>query len=316
MYLYLDLIWLLNFCIDYLLLWLTAVFRKMECKKWRLALASFIGSSYVLFLFIPSLQSYYTLLIKLLLSLVIVYVAFGFGSIQRYVKSFFTFYFVSFVIGGGLLAVHYVAGSNHQVLQGMVATQSSGYGDLVSWLFVVIGFPLMYWFSRSQWQSIERTKVKERVLVQVQVTINGQHVSCQGLVDTGNQLYEPFSKKPVMLMEAKILEAVVPREILEAARHEQGITDWDQLHLPDHWLARLSLIPYRGVGRQMDLMLTFKPDEVVITSSDGTWSTRQVLIGINQEPLATDGLFQAVVHPDLVLSNEKSSTQYREAIKC
>ncbi|GGK15733.1 sporulation sigma-E factor-processing peptidase [Caldalkalibacillus thermarum] len=316
MQLYLDLIWFLNFCIDYLLLWLTAVLRKLECKKWRLALASFLGSSYVLFLFVPPLQSYYTFWIKMLFSVVIVYVAFGFGSMQRFVKSFFTFYFVSFVSGGGLLAVHYILQSNHQLLKGMVATQSGGYGDLISWLFVAVGFPIMYWFSRSQWQSIERTKLKEQVLVQVQVKVGGQHVNCQGLVDTGNQLYEPFTKKPVMIMEAEVLKAVMPRKLLEAVQEGRAVYEWDKLEVPNLWLARLSLIPYRGVGQGMEMMLAFKPDEVTIITSLGCFQTKQVLIGINDQPLAADGLFQAIVHPDLIGSGQKTRTQFREAIKC
>lgn len=300
MYLYLDLIWLLNFFIDYLLLWMTAMYRKLPFKKWRLTVAAFIGSSYVLFLFIPPLQSMYTFFIKIVLSIVIVLVAFGFRTIQQFMKTFFAFYFVSFVIGGGLLAVHYLMRSQHELMQGMVVTQSSGYGDPVSWLFVLIGFPLMLWFSRTKWRQIELTKSKDNIIVELTIELNNESLKCTGLIDTGNQLYAPFSKTPVTMIEYDVLQKALPPSVKRAIVNDQLTMDISSIDIEDEWLSRINVVPYRGVGQQMELMTTIKPDCVIVIHDGKTYRCTKVLLGINKQPLAHDGTFQAIVHPDLV----------------
>lgn len=308
MFLYLDLIWLLNFGIDYLLLWMTALFRKTPFKKWRLAAAAAIGSGYVLFLFLPPLQPYYTSVVKLVLACVIVWTAFGYGTILRYAALLFTFYFVSFVTGGGLLAVHYFLRSQHELVQGMVATQGSGYGDIVSWWFVIIGFPLMFWFTHSRWNDLRQRKSKEHLLVGVNIHVGEAHVSCQGLVDTGNLLTDPLTKTPVMLVEASVLKKVLPKDVLEIFLDEQNIQRLDELNLPEEWLSNLRIIPYRGIRQQMELLVAFKPDCVEIwkqrtgQGNDGMkphWAVDRVLIGMNKQAFG-DGSFQAIVHPELL----------------
>lgn len=313
MYLYLDLIWLLNFCIDYLLLWLTALFIRQPCQKWRLALAAGLGSSYILILFIPTLFNYYTFLTKCILSVLIVLVAFGFPSVERFIKSYFMFCFVSFVTGGGLLAVHYLVQSQHQIMQGMVATQSAGYGDPVSWLFVVIGFPLLYWFSKRQWKGIEGVKIKADFLVDVDIFIDQKRITVTGLVDTGNQLYHPLSKKPVMIVEAKQLESLVPQSVLSIIHH---IDQWGGVKngTDINWLNRLSIMPYRGVGQKMGLLCTLHPDQVIIRTKTDTFCTNDVLVGLSPSSLSRDGLFAAIVHPDLLRESALEEMKFGEVV--
>ncbi|VWA41068.1 Sporulation sigma-E factor processing peptidase (SpoIIGA), partial [Bacillus altitudinis] len=82
---YLDVIWLLNFCFDLLLLLLTAFILKRQVKKRRYMLGALIGSSIVLLLFTPFAMIVSHPLGKLLFSVLIVLGTFGF---QRF-RSFF-----------------------------------------------------------------------------------------------------------------------------------------------------------------------------------------------------------------------------------
>jgi stage II sporulation protein GA (sporulation sigma-E factor processing peptidase) len=307
MYLYLDLILLLNFFIDYLLLWMTAIFRKVEVRKWRLAVASAIGSSYILFLFLPPLQFLYTFVVKIILSLVIVLVAFGYGHFQKYMKSFLMFYFVSFITGGGMLAVHFMLQSKHELIEGMIATQSSGLGDPLSWLFVVLGFPLMYWFSKSRWQQIEATKAKTDVLTQVTIYIKGEVIQCAGLIDTGNQLYEPITRTPVMMIEASCLENKIPDSIFKQLIKQHDLTNFELDHAVEDgdWLSRIRMVPYRGVQQGMELMIAIKPDYVELEQENRRYLSKKVLIGINIQPMSKDGIFQAIVHPAMLQNQRK-----------
>lgn len=237
----------------------------------------------------------------------IVGIAFGFGDLRRFMLSFLMFYFVSFVSGGGMLAAHFLLQSNHELIEGMVATQSTGYGDKVSWLFVLIGFPVMMWFSKSRWNQVETTKLKANVLAKVEITIMAQKFVCRGLIDTGNQLYEPITRVPVMMVESTSLRGFIPEAIIkqqESVKKNMNL-DLDEADLPEEWLQRIRLIPYRGVQQGMEFMIALKPDQVEIEYEQENFKTTRVLLGLNLHALSSDGMYQAIIHPALVQKSEK-----------
>ncbi|UUZ96082.1 sigma-E processing peptidase SpoIIGA [Paenibacillus sp. P25] len=80
MIVYIDIIFLVNVAIDGALLWATARTRKLDYRLWRMALSSAIGGLYVVLLFFPGLSFLYTFGVKLLLSLLMLLTAFGFGG--------------------------------------------------------------------------------------------------------------------------------------------------------------------------------------------------------------------------------------------
>lgn len=301
MYLYLDLIWALNFCIDYLLLWMTGYLRKQEYKRWRLVCAALVGSAYVLFLFFPPLHALYTLFIKLLLSLLIVLIAFGYGQLKRLILNFLMFYFVSFITGGGIFALHFILQSQHELLTGMLASQGSGYGDPLSWLFVVVGFSAMLWFTRIKWHTLQTTKAKEKMLISVDIFFQGRKISCTGLVDTGNQLYDPLTKNPVMFVDQDCFQSVLPSSLLDVLAAKDGdVGALNDEMLDQEWGQRLRVIPYRGVKEGFSIMFAIKPDKVILHSPTAKYQSPQVYVGINPYPLSSAGGYQAILHPDQV----------------
>ena len=148
MVIYLDVIWLLNFCFDLLLLLLTAFILKRQVKT-----AIYVRSSdwiehcslalYTIcnVCVTPSRQTAFSVLIVL--------ATFGF---QR-----FRFFFKTCL----LLLCHIFDGRRHDrgsfVLQtntviqdGLLISQNDGFGDPISWLFVLTGFPAIWLFSKKR----------------------------------------------------------------------------------------------------------------------------------------------------------------------
>ncbi len=99
MKIYLDVIWLLNFCFDALLLLLTAFILKRHVKKRRLVGGAFIGSSIVLLMFTPFSPIVEHPAGKLAFSVVIVVVTFGFKRFRFFFQNLFSFYFATFLMG-------------------------------------------------------------------------------------------------------------------------------------------------------------------------------------------------------------------------
>jgi stage II sporulation protein GA (sporulation sigma-E factor processing peptidase) len=301
---YFDLIWLFNFSLDFLLIWLTASLLRLRLKKRRTVLAAALGASYAVFIFFPGLGILYTHIVKFIFAIGMIAIAFGYRDLQSYVRSLATFYLVSFVAGGGIFAIHYYYLSSSEIVSGIVVTRSGGTGVHILGSVVVVGFVLMLWFSRHTFASVEKRKQLEVLLAHVHIELLGNRIECLGLVDTGNQLSDPITRTPVMILETSQLSHCLPKHLLDMIQSPDmdqfysGISEWDG---EIEWQHRLRLIPYRGVNKAMQFMVALKPDKVIIQQDQMIWELTRVLIGLDGGTLSKDGDYHAIIHPSLML---------------
>ncbi|GAB7387652.1 sigma-E processing peptidase SpoIIGA [Bacillaceae bacterium] len=306
MVVYLDAVLLLNFAIDLLLLWMTAYFRKRAVKWGRLALAASVGSLYVAVVFLPMGDFFYTFFGKFLFSSAMVCIAFGFHRWRVFWQNLAMFYFIAFVTGGGLLGVHYLLQSQSEIVAGIVYTRSGGAGDPVSWTFVLLGIPLMWWFTRKSYRGIQEPRRLEQFLAEVHVEFNGKRVACRGLVDTGNRLHDPLTRTPIMIVESSLLMGVLPRPLLELAAKEFAGSDLAGFAaIGEEWAGKLRFVPFRSVAQGQGLLLAIKPDKVVIRKNESVTVPDRVLIGLHPTKLASDGSYQGIIHPQLLAKSSE-----------
>ncbi|MBY6036178.1 sigma-E processing peptidase SpoIIGA [Fictibacillus nanhaiensis] len=303
MTLYLDVIWFLNFCIDYVLISLTAYVLKRNASKTRILLASLLASCYVFLVIFPDLMLFSQPVSKFMFSIVIMLVAFGFNRIRFVVKNVAMFYFVSFVTGGGIFALHYFMQSDVAIMNGVISTKSSGMGDPVSWFFVVAGIPALWYFSKKRVDDITVEKMDSNSLVSVRISIGEIMIHANGLIDTGNKLSDPISKMPVMILDMNIHGAQFPEVIQSAARDVLTMGTDDQ---EDPLINRLRIVPYRSVGHQQ-FLACMKPDCIEIEKDGITTQAPKSLVGLSWTSLSSEGQFDAIVHPKMILQHVQAS---------
>jgi stage II sporulation protein GA (sporulation sigma-E factor processing peptidase) len=302
---YADLIFLMNFLMDAAILYTTARTRKLSFRWWRLAVSASIGASYVVMMFVPALSFLYTFFVKCIFSILMIMTAFGFGSLQNFIRSIGTFYLISFAAAGGLFGLHYFLASSSEVMNGILFTHSGGMVFQMhiakTALFILIPGAVFLWWFRGVFTSTKQREGMTQFLAQVQVQIADYTASCTGLIDTGNQLYDPLTRTPVMVMEASEWGEVLPEiwlKRIRSAEVDQLISGIGNDDFP--WQDRLRLVPYRGVNRATTFMLAIKPDKVVITHNDKRMESTKVLIGLDGGKLCTDGSYKAIIHPTLI----------------
>jgi len=300
---YLDIILLLNFLMDYLILLLTARFQHLETKKLKLSLGALAGALYSLVFFIPHLSFFHVLLSKFLLSIVMIWLSFGYLHFFRFVRSLATFYFVSFVIGGGVLAFQNLFPMNHEIINGIYVSRSSS--PLLIYFLVMISFLVVYFFSSKVQRSIRKKTDFQSQLLDFEIYIFDFKFNGKGLLDTGNQLYDPITRKPVLVLEA--MEAsFLPDKFNEIYREGQFILELFEEVTKDiepKWLSRLQIVPFRTISNEMQFILTVRPDKVVIHSEDNRQIEKtKVLIGLNYSRLSNENSYQAIIHPELLSS--------------
>ena len=108
MTIYVDVVLIENLIMNYIILFATDIILKNKSKFWRLLLASLIGAIYTVISYISNLKIYSSMILKMILSIIIVYVAFNPQNMKKMWKSLLIFYLTSLVFGGAAFALIYI----------------------------------------------------------------------------------------------------------------------------------------------------------------------------------------------------------------
>ena len=99
--LYLDVIMIINFFFDFLLLLGVSLLLKRRTKLNRIILSSFFGGLSIIFLFLK-INSIELFIFKILISIIMILIAFGYKNIKYTLINLLYLYIISIFLGGGL----------------------------------------------------------------------------------------------------------------------------------------------------------------------------------------------------------------------
>ena len=283
-----------------MLLLLTDRLAKLNTKRRRLVFGAFIASLLVpLSVYFP--QSFFTSVLgKVLFSILIILTTFGFKSIYRMFKLLFLFYFMSFSIGGGLIAVHFLLQNPLAISRTGFLTYNMGYGDPISWIFVAISFPIVWIFSKGRMDKHAGEKIRYDALCPVTVQIKNDSHSTNGFIDSGNQLIDPFTKKPVIICDEQFLMKWFENKEWEELKY--AYQHWEMNNIPKNWIDFIQVIPYHGVEGGSGFIFAIKPDLLIIHYGQQQIKTSNFLVGIQFDSLTRDGGYHCLLQPELIQS--------------
>lgn len=257
---YVDVLVVLNWYVDYFILLGTARVAHIGFKRKRVVLSALLGACSSLMILLPTMHYVVNVAVRFAVSVVLVVVAFGRGTVWTTVKTALYFCVVSFTFAGMAMALR---GLTH----GSVVSTNNGYvyAD-VSIPFLVASTAVCYAtlcgvryvFDRNAGTSGSWT---------VEVTYLGRRIVLEGLADTGNALTDAFSGRPVVVCSQRSLEEILPLTVppTEAFASLRGFR----------------LVPYSTIGGD-GLVPSFKPDSVVVVDSlTGRSKAVDALIGVS-----------------------------------
>lgn len=243
---------------------------------------------------------------KLLFSILMVLAVFGYKRFRYFISGLMTFYLTTFLIGGALIGVHYFIKFDFKLSSNVFLASVKGFGDPISWLFVLLGFPIAWHFSKRSMDSIEVTKIQYESLINVMIEINGLTHHFKGLVDSGNQVYEPITKIPVMFISIKEKTAEFPIALVKIAESPEEII-LGKKSVPSEWTSKLKVIPYKVVGQEHQLIIALKPDKIFLEKLDGLIEVEKGLVSFSMQQFSGDNAFQCIVHPKMLTSTKKAN---------
>lgn len=295
MIIYADLILIINMIMNSIVLWLTAAATGIRVNTWRIGFAAFIGSVYVLIGVYPDLSALYSLPAKIIVSGILVFLAFGYTSLRLLLFQIGAFYLVSFVIGGAVLGWMFFF--EDQVWSGKRGTISIP----ASYLIVgsAIGITLVILFGR---RCVSRM-YRKKTLHTLRIDYAGRQAVVTALLDTGNGLYTVVGRKPVVPVELEALSTALSAEASQFlfTHLPQNWLNNLELCQDADWLSRIEVVPYRAVGAA-DILLAFRPDSMTVWVGGRAAIITNGAIAIYGGKISGDGRYQALLHPDIFLT--------------
>lgn len=269
-------------------------------------MGGFIGSLLILLMITPLHTYSGHPITKLLFSVLMILITFGYKRMSFLLKNLMTFYLVTFLIGGAMIGTHYFLNFDTKLSSSFLLASVKGFGDPISWLFVLLGFPIAWHFSKANFENIEMTKIQYDQIVKVYINIGEKTIVLKGLIDSGNGLYDPISKAPVMFASIKQISDNVNEEILLMANQPEEII-MGNIPIPSDWENRMRIIPYKVVGQEHQLIIAVKPDQIMMEREDEQFIVEKGLVSFTMQQLSSDESFQCIVHPKMLTGIKKQT---------
>ena len=307
MTIYLDVVFIENMCMNYIILFATAIITKIKVKHWKILISSVIGSIYAVILTLQLLEIYSNFFLKIILSITMVYIALEPKNIKNLLKQLIIFYLTSFTFGGVAFALLYFVRPQDILMKNGVYIGS--YPIKIALLGGVVGFVII----TTAFKLIKNRMTKKDMFCEIQINFNEKKVNVKALVDSGHFLKEPITGLPVIVIESKKLQDILPETILENVEDILQGNKTEVLSKEEYIIYKFRLIPFTSLGKQNGLLLGFKPDNVIIKTDENERKLNNLVIGIYTKNLTKDNLYNALISLDIIEGSDKN--EHIKAIK-
>ena len=190
MKIYIDLILLLNFSFDFILLLSVSLILRRNAKIYKLLIGAFIGSISILTLFIK-ITSLELFVIKIIISILMCLISFNFKNIRYTLKNILYLYISSIILGGSLYLLNIELTYKNQ---GIIFYKNK---LSINFIILVIISPIIIYIYIKETKKLKNNYSNYH---QVEIKIRDKIIKCTGYIDTGNKLKDPYKKRPIILM--------------------------------------------------------------------------------------------------------------------
>lgn len=189
---------MINFLFDFLILLSVSLALRRNIKLKKIIIGSVIGSltTFLLFLNITSFELF---IFKVIVSILMCLITFGYKNYLYTLKNIIFLYFISMVLGGTLYYLNIEFSYFHE---GLVFYHK----EISINIFVLILLsPVIIYIYLKQLKDL---KINYSQYYRVDIVYENKLIKLNGFLDTGNKLVDPISKKPVIVIEENNIKSL------------------------------------------------------------------------------------------------------------
>lgn len=249
---YADLLFLINFSMDFLSLYLCARFMHKPMRPLCMCCSAVIGGIYsVISIFIPWNNISFLIFDVLICFLMCTIVFYSkSSSLKQLVNSILMFIFISAILGGIMTALF-------NQLNRINFPLKKGGDNISSWLFLLLA--AISGLTAFRGGRIFQ-KATTRKMVNADITFDGASISLCGITDTGNILHDPTSGKPVIITDIISTLPLLPDIIKESIL--SGNIDLIS-NIPPQYMRKIRIIPCNSISGSK-IIIGIVPDKIIL----------------------------------------------------
>jgi stage II sporulation protein GA (sporulation sigma-E factor processing peptidase) len=300
MILYFDVLLLINLIMNYIILYFVALILNLKRIFRRVIFGALLGCLFLIGVIWEKYVVLQYLSIKVIISAAMIFVSFRPGNFRDFFKILGFFYLISFMMGGGVLAFFYLLNLGENPLTDTLIINNIS----VPWWILLISAFTSFIFLKYLWPLIYRVLTKDTLLVHVIIFLDEKSTEVTALIDTGNDLFDPVSNYPVIIVELSAMKNIISKDLAVILKKgpEKCLSAIGESVASSRLASRFRVIPFESIGKSKGLMVGFKPDKVTIEHDNKTKITKNAIIGIYQRVLSPEGTYRALLNP--ILLNE------------
>lgn len=295
MTIYIDIVIIENLIMNYIILCATGIVSKNKIRHLRLIMASLLGAIYSVVAYMKILEIYSNIVLKILLSVIIVYIAYNPQTVKKLWKTLVMFYLVSFVFGGVAFSLIYIIKPQDIIMKnglflGTYPLKTIILGAIVAFAIIIIAVKI-----------IRKKFTTKDMICDIEIILNNKKINTKALIDTGNMLKEPITNIPVVVVEKILLYECIPKEILNNINQIIG-GDLEKIpqQIQSQYISKLKLIPFSSLGKQNGMLLGIKVQQIKIIKESEEITKENIIVGIYQQSLTKNGEYQALMGMEFI----------------
>lgn len=300
MTIYLDVIFLENLCMNYIILFATAIILRNKPQYLRIIVSSILGGIYAIISLFHFFEMFKGITFKILISILMVYIAYNPRNFKELFKRLMLFYLTSFAFGGCAFALLYFIKPEEIFMRNGVYIGT--YPIKIALLGGLIGFCLIV----NTFKVIRNKINKKDLYCHAEIEFDGKKVAIKSLIDTGNMLKDPISGMPVVVVQKDLLKEIIPTDILD---HLDDISSGRVLNVfsnieNSNLINKFRLIPFSSLGIQHGLLVGFKAEKINIDYNGEINTVKDVVVGIYEKRLSKNNAYNALIGLDTMVEEE------------
>lgn len=274
---YIEYVFAENFLIDFILLFITGRLIKRIIVYKRLVVASFVGALYVILTAYIGREFMTYFIVKFSVSVLMLMIAYDSKGILTNIRVILCFYITSLLMVGIITALYYL-----------------DYDRLTVNAIVIscfLGYAALHFF----FQEVKARIEKSHYMRMVTINMGNLNKTLKAFIDTGNELTDPMTGKPVIVVNIESIRNILGdelyKDILSFYNKEKG---YESL-LNENNNINLKIIRYNTISCKNEMMVCVTPDEIQIKGNDNHIITADAVIGISPKKISQKEDYDALL---------------------
>lgn len=281
---------------NYIILFATYVIIKPKEKhpQIRIILSSLIGSVYAVIVYLNILSIYSNLFAKIILSIVMVYVAFNPKNAKVLLKQILIFYLVSFIFGGCTFAlIYFIKPENVKMKNGVFVGVYPLKVGLIAGAIAFVTTQIAFKINKSKLNN-------KNTFFNIQLHYKNQSITVKALLDSGNMLKDPISQAPVIIVERESLSKIIPEKVLDYIGNIIGGDETENKQDIQEYLSKIRMVPFMSLGKENGMLVGIRLDKIKIETEDIDIQKENIIAGIYEKKFTKDNKYNALIGLNLL----------------